>query len=58
MNNEHEPIWIGTCPKCGPVRIEQHTKPTSCPQPVLFGTRIARRCRETLTNVMSTRGKS
>lgn len=56
MNNE--PIWIGICPKCGPVRIRQSNKPQTCQQQILFGKRSVRRCRETLTNVMTTRGQS
>lgn len=51
-----EPVWIATCPVCGPVRIQQVTQPTACKMPIKFGARSIRQCRQTLSNVRSTRG--
>lgn len=52
-----QPVWIGTCPKCGPVRIAQIGQPSACANQIKFGKRSIRRCRETLTDVRSTRGE-
>ena len=50
------PVWIATCPVCGPVRIQQVTQPTACKMQVKFGARSIRQCRQILSNVRSTRG--
>lgn len=50
------PVWIATCPVCGPVRIQQVTQPTACKMQIKFGARSIRQCRQTLSNVRSTRG--
>lgn len=51
-----DPVWIATCPVCGPVRIQQVTQPTACKMQIKFGARSIRQCRQPLTNVRSTRG--
>ncbi len=54
--NENKTVWIGQCPKCGPVRIESPVKPERC-NAYLKQQRGVIRCREILTDVRSTRGE-
>lgn len=57
MTAATKPIWIGTCPNCGPVRITQISQPSACTNQIKFGKRSLRICRQTLTDVRSTRGE-
>ncbi|GEM_PF-2015732 len=47
-------VWIGTCPKCGPVRIESIAQPERCKTKVMLGKNV-RTCQQVLTEVRGTR---
>lgn len=48
------PVWIGTCPSCGPVRISQLACPDRCKSKKMQGKNL-RVCNQPLTEVRSTR---
>lgn len=43
--------WEATCLRCGPVTIEQKTRPTTCKNKCVTGPRSVRLCGTALTDV-------